>query len=499
MRVLSKSLAAMVAAATLVGGGAFAVAGTAYAADNDAITVTPNPWYANSFDGWGTSLAWFANATGSLGEESAITTNLGDDASKAKAVEYGKQLREQFYQSIFGDEGLDLNMARYNVGGGNASDVAYGYPFMRQGAAVPGTWKDDATGSGTYGNGVTTKQADKDKLAAAFDPTDDNQYDFSKSAAQDWWIERGATGDNPDITDVEAFANSAPWFLTNSGYATGGYNSGSNNLANPEKFAQYMTKNVEHLESLGANVDTVEPFNESETSYWGTPGDMASKYTDESDDNTKLINNYWDKYYSDKDKSVTPYSNALKKPQEGMHVNNAQQQQTITALAEALKDNDDTIIAATDATNSADFVKSYNQYPQAIKDLIDQYNVHAYSDGSQMQSRDIAQADGKKLSMSEVDGSWQSGSYNPYGFDNALGMMSKISSNVTRLQSKDFTFWQVVEDLYNMQMGSNVNPAGENTNWGTVLIDFDCTVAGKDGKLYSERRVNKQRRYRRWT
>lgn len=110
MRVLSKSLAAMVAAATLVGGGAFAVAGTAYAADNDAITVTPNPWYANSFDGWGTSLAWFANATGSLGEESAITTNLGDDASKAKAVEYGKQLREQFYQSIFGDEGLDLNM-----------------------------------------------------------------------------------------------------------------------------------------------------------------------------------------------------------------------------------------------------------------------------------------------------------------------------------------------------------------------------------------------------
>ena len=49
-----------------------------------------------------------------------------------------------------------------------------------------------------------------------------------------------------------------------------------------------------------------------------------------------------------------------------MHVSNAQQQQTITALAEALKDNDDTIIAATDATNSADFVKSYNQYPQAI-------------------------------------------------------------------------------------------------------------------------------------
>lgn len=150
MKVLSKSLAAMVAAATLVGGGAFAVAGTAYAADNDAITVTPNPWYANSFDGWGTSLAWFANATGSLGEESAITTNLGDDASKAKAVEYGKQLREQFYQSIFGDEGLDLNMARYNVGGGNASVLPTATHSCARRCRA---WhvEDDATGSGHVG------------------------------------------------------------------------------------------------------------------------------------------------------------------------------------------------------------------------------------------------------------------------------------------------------------------------------------------------------------
>lgn len=496
MKAIRTSLAAMVAAATLLGGGALATTSTAYAADGNAtITVTPNPWNANSFEGWGTSLAWFANATGSLGEESAITTNLGDEASKKQAVEYGKQLREQFYQSVFGEDGLDLNMARYNVGGGNASDVAYGYPFMRQGAAVPGTWKDDADGSAkTYGDGVTTTQADKDKLAAAFDPTDDSQYDFSKSSAQDWWITRGkqGTNGNPDITDIEAFSNSAPWFLTESGYATGGYNSGSNNLKDPEKFAQYLAKNVEHLESLGVNVDTVEPFNESETNYWGTPGDTAADGLSEewSGNQGQLVKRYWNKYYKDKNAEATPYSTGLKKPQEGMHVDNAQQQQTLKALAAALNGNDDTIIAATDATNANDFIKSYNAYPQEVRDLVDQYNVHAYSDGGQIQARDVAQADGKKLSMSEVDGSWQGGSYNPYGFDNALGMMSKISSNVTRLQSKDFTFWQVVEDLYNMQEGSNVNPAGENTNWGTVLIDFDCTVAGADGKLYSERRVN---------
>ena len=32
----------------------------------------------------------------------------------------------------------------------------------------------------------------------------------------------------------------------------------------------------------------------------------------------------------------------------------------------------------------------YNQYPQAIKDLIGQYNVHAYSDSNQICSRAIS-------------------------------------------------------------------------------------------------------------
>lgn len=68
------------------------------------------------------------------------------------------------------------------------------------------------------------------------------------------------------------FANSAPWFLTESGYATGGYDSNANNLADPEKFAQYMVKVTDHLEdTYGFEADTIEPFNESETGYWSTP------------------------------------------------------------------------------------------------------------------------------------------------------------------------------------------------------------------------------------
>lgn len=497
MKKVRMSIAAIAAAATLAAGGIIP-ASTAIADDIVTTTVTPNPWFTNGpFDGWGTSLAWLANATGNYGEEGSIVHSSGDAEADAKALEYGKQLRQEFYESIFGEDGLDLNMARFNIGGGNASDVAYGYPLMRQGAAVPGYWKDDTTGSGTYGEGVTTKQADKDKLAEAFDPNDDTQYDWSKGSAQEWWLKQGvSTG---GIDHVETFANSAPWFLTESGYATGAYDAGDNNLKDPVKFAQYLVKVTEHLEqTYGFQVNTIEGMNESETSYWGTPGDKADKDLGDGDEagiTPDLFDWYWTTYYSDKNKSVTPYSTALKKPQEGMHIDNAEQQQLIEAMADALQQagNTHTKIAATDATDSGQLVTSYNAYSDEVKNKVDQLNTHSYGTNDQRVVRDIGQADGKRVSMSEVDGAWQDGSFNPYGFDNALGMAGKINSDIYDLQSKDFTFWQVVEDLYNMATGDkgiNGNTAkvkGENTNWGTVLIDFDCNVAGKDGKLYSER------------
>lgn len=487
---VNKKVAALVATAVMLGGGA-SVAGSANAASaipDDAVVVTPNPWYANGpFDGWGTSLAWFANATGNYGEEGFVTNRdeISDEAY-AKALENGKQLRETFYESIFGEDGLDLNMARYNIGGGNATDVAYGYPFMRQGAAVPGYWAD------TIG-GVEAKQTNKDQVAEAFDPSDDAHYDWNKGASQEWWLKHGL--ETGDLDHVEMFANSAPWFLTKSGYATGGYDSNANNLADPEKFAQYMVKVTDHLEdTYGFEADTIEPFNESETGYWSTPGTMADDGF--GPDNTALIERYWERYYSDKDKSVTPYSDAVKKPQEGMHVDNDVQQKTLKAMAAAMGEDDQTKLVATDATDSGQMVDSYNRYSDEVKNLLDQYNTHSYGTNRQRVARDIAQTDGKEISQSEVDGSWQSGGFDPYNFDNGLGMAGKINADVYTLQSKDFNFWQVVEDLYNMSTGSedvygnHANPAGENLNWGTVFISFDCTVADEDGNLYSERDVD---------
>ncbi|MFD0704477.1 discoidin domain-containing protein [Alloscardovia venturai] len=498
----------MVAIAVLFSGIMPSSLRSAFAAEKDdnVTIVTPNPWYYHDdFEGWGTSLAWLANATGSYGEQGSIKTSSGDAAADKQALAYGKQLREDFYKAIFSSDGLNLNMARYNIGGGNASDVAYGYPFMRQGAAVPGYWADDIDGSaGIYGkdvdgHAITSRQSDKTKLDKAFDPTKDAHYDWSKGASQEWWLKHGI--ETGDIDQVETFANSAPWFMTTSGYVMGGTDSNANNLSDPEKFAQYLVTVTNYLErKYNFTVSTIEGMNESETNYWGAPSKRATldlSNPDKSGMTRELLNYYWTKYYADKDKGVTPYSKDVKKPQEGMHIDNAQQQKLILALKQALaaSGNDHTRIAATDATDSGHLVDSYNKYSQDVKNSVEQLNTHSYGTTNQRVVRDIAQGSATKLSMSEVDGSWQSGGFDPFNanFSNGLGMAGKINSDVYALQSKDFTFWQVVEDLYNMSTGSsdiNGNVAkikGENTNWGTVLIDFDCTVAGKDGKLYSER------------
>ncbi len=67
-----------------------------------SVTVRPDPSYQQeAFEGRGTSLVWFANATG----------------------DHPPEIREKLARLLFGDDGLGLNIARYNIGGGNAPDV----------------------------------------------------------------------------------------------------------------------------------------------------------------------------------------------------------------------------------------------------------------------------------------------------------------------------------------------------------------------------------------
>ncbi len=429
----ARRLTALLTGAGLTAGALLAtpIGATEPASAADGITIAPNPAYqGEAFEGWGTSLVWFANATG----------------------DYPAELREELYQAVFGEDGLDLNIARYNIGGGNASDVP---SYLRPGGAVEGWWAPDPDGgAGLYGGAATTYE-ERDAVLASWDPDDPAAYDWNADETQRWWVERLAADDQ--ITHWETFANSAPYFMTESGYVSGGFNSSAEQLkpAANEKFADYLVRVTEHLEDEhGIDVDTIDPLNEPNTNYWGTT----------------LRNG-------------VPVGGR----QEGMHVGPARQVALIDALRAELDKSSSTTdagVAAMDETNPGIFATNWAAYPAATRAGIDRMNVHTYGTSGRLTVRDLAKQADTDLWMSEIEGNWVSG-YNPLNIENGLGIAGRIIDDLRELEPKAWVLWQPVEDLYNMQ------PQGENLNWGSIFIDLDCRPYDEaSGEVWkSERRV----------
>ncbi|MFF7377574.1 glycoside hydrolase [Streptomyces massasporeus] len=365
------------------------------------VTVRPDPSYSgDEFEGWGTSLVWFANATG----------------------DYPPAVREKLYKLLFGDDGLNLNIARYNIGGGNAPDVK---DYLRAGGAVEGWWKAPA---GTTREDVDWWDAD--------DPADWNK---NADKTQRWWVDRI----KKDITHWETFSNSPPWFMTESGYVSGNFDAGKDQLkpGSVDDFAKYLVGATERLEKAhGIKVDTLDPFNEPNTDYWGT--------------------------------KLGPDGEPTGGRQEGAHIGPELQQKVIRALAPVLKKSrSHAEISAMDETNPGTFATNWNSYPQEVRDLVGQMNVHTYGTGQRTTVRDLAKAADKPLWMSEVEGDWGDGQ----SFTDmrpGLGLAQRMVDDLRELEAKAWVFWQPVEDYDNMKPGGESAKGG---NWGEIQLPFSCT------------------------
>ncbi|MFJ8592327.1 glycoside hydrolase [Streptomyces sp. NPDC093598] len=374
---------------------------TAAEAAAAGVTVQPDPSYSGEkFEGWGTSLVWFANATG----------------------DYPPAVREKLYKLLFGDDGLALNIARYNIGGGNAPDVK---DYLRAGGAVEGWWKAPA---GTTREDVDWWDAD--------DPADWNK---NADKTQRWWVDRI----KKDITHWETFSNSPPWFMTESGYVSGNFDAGKDQLKpeSVEDFAKYLVGATERLEKAhGIKVDTLDPFNEPNTNYWGT--------------------------------KLGPDGEPVGGRQEGAHIGPELQQKVIRALAPVLeKSRSGAEISAMDETNPGTFATNWNSYPQEVRDLVGQMNVHTYGTGQRTTVRDLAKAADKPLWMSEVEGDWGDGQ----SFTDmrpGLGLAQRMVDDLRELEPKAWVFWQPVEDYDNMKPGGESAKGG---NWGEIQLPFSCT------------------------
>ncbi len=138
MRLTKKWVAAAAAAALTLTSLPAVPAVSVQAADSVDQTVRLQPWNASTFndtngdglgefEGWGTSLCWWANRIG-----------------------YSDALTSQAAELFFSDEGLDMNIGRYNVGGGDATGEVQKVPVNENAQFYDLTnWGTNPTGAGS--------------------------------------------------------------------------------------------------------------------------------------------------------------------------------------------------------------------------------------------------------------------------------------------------------------------------------------------------------------
>ena len=189
----------------------------------DTVILKKSSLAPRPFEGWGTSLCWWAHRLG-----------------------YDDELAQSAADLFYSEKGLRLNIMRYNIGGGD--NPAHNH-IMRTDSKIPG-W--------------ITATENGEKIFSA--QNDKNQLNVLERCIK-------ASGDD---AFVEAFSNSPPYFMTVSGCTSGSSDAVSDNLKAEcvEDFAEYLADVCEHLESkMGITVGSLAAMNEPNTDYWreGSP------------------------------------------------------------------------------------------------------------------------------------------------------------------------------------------------------------------------------------
>ena len=320
-----KQIIGAVLAAAMLPIGSLGFTKTAQAAQETVVRLDPSdasPFNNGKFQGWGTALCWWANRVG-----------------------YSDKMTEQAATAFFSDEGLGLDIARYNLGGGDNPEHNH---INRSDSKVPGVWETfKLSGDG------------KDVESITYDITNDqNQLNIAKAALKA----------NPDLY-FEGFSNSAPYFMTVSGCTSGGNPADSDNLKADmyDDFGKFIADATKLFKDNGIEFQSYSPMNEPDTNYWGV--------------------------------------NSPK--QEGCHFDpGASQSKAITETRKAL-DNaglTDVLVAGMDETSLKKTANNLGSLTDEAKTDLGRIDTHTYSDrGYHAQVKAKAIEMNKNLWQSEVD------------------------------------------------------------------------------------------------
>ncbi len=272
--------------------------------------------------GWGVSLCWWAAQCGQWPEERL----------------------DSLVDWLTSPEGLNYNVFRYNIGGGDDPEWRACEPhhFGKRG-----------------GKGL---RAEMEGFAAE----EGAPYDWERDEGQRrimLMIKRK----RPDAV-FEAFSNSPPWWMTVSGCCAGASSATDDNLAPDmyEAFADYLVDVCLHYrDDCGIEFSTLEPFNEPMTDYWRQGGG-----------------------------------------QEGCHFDVASQVAFLRVLHERLEASGlSTRLSASDETNVRQSVADLEAYAEAgVTAMLGQWNVHTYEGtlSDKLRLRQLCDSLGIRLWQSET-------------------------------------------------------------------------------------------------
>ncbi len=175
-------------------------------------------------EGWGSSLCWWAGQVGDW-EDSTV---------------------DSLVDLITSPDGLNMNIFRYNIGGGDDPSHIDGHMVEGKG-----------------------KRAEMEGFKASVN----SPYNWNADEAQRK-IMLKIKEKRPDAI-FEAFSNSPPYWMTISGCSAGNVDPKKDNLK-PEfydAFCDYLLDVCKHYkEEYGIEFKTLEPFNESTSAYWNYLG-----------------------------------------------------------------------------------------------------------------------------------------------------------------------------------------------------------------------------------
>ena len=355
------------------------------------VSLSPNSKFAingGEFEGWGTSLCWWANRVG-----------------------YSDELAQKTAELFFSDKGLHMNIGRFNIGGGD--DPSHNH-ITRTDSNMPGYSK--------YVNGQVVYDWNADY----------NQRNVLKKAI-------AAYGDG-FITEM--FSNSPPYYMTNSGCTSGNRDAGKNNLKDEwyGGFADYMAEVCAHYENeWGIHVQSVEPFNEPYTNFWG----------------------------------------AFSAKQEGCHfdIGNSESKMLMEMKrAMSQRNLNDTMIVASDETSIDTQIDAFKALSGDAKNVVQRIDTHTYGGWKRTDLKNLALQNGKNLWMSEVDGNGTAGQ-NSGEMGPALWLSNRMRDDLNGLECSAWILWQAIDkhiskDGYNGKKDSGMIDISKGF-WGLAVCDHD--------------------------